>query len=342
MAIEPAGIDALPEADQVLAIVPHHAFERRAMGSPLRLTVTGVGAVAARRAWERVSADIERTEAELSRFREESDITRLNRAVLAGRAAPGGGGPWIPIPRRLLSSLVAARRAWRATDGRFDPRVLADLERLGFLGVPVLPDGRDTHNRPTMEPGEWLECDPRRGTARLTAPVDLGGIGKGLALRWAWRALRRGPGAPAGALLEAGGDLVLDGPAPDGDAWRIGIEDPCGREWPIAVLHVGRGAVVTSSVQVQRWQGEDGRVVHHLIDPLTGEPGGEGLLSVTVAGRDPAWSEIWSKTLFLCGRTRVAHAARASGLAAWWVAEDGSLEMTPAARPMTIWTASGY
>ena len=54
------------------------------------------------------------------------------------------------------------------------------------------------------------------------------------------------------------------------------------------------------------------REVHHLIHPRTGEPGGDGLLAVTVAAPDPAWSEIWSKTLFLAGRAAMRSAGTSS------------------------------
>ena len=77
--------------------------------------------------------------------------------------------------------------------------------------------------------------------------------------------------------------------------------------------------------------------MHHLLEPRTGEPGGSGLAAVTVSGPDPAWAEIWSKTLFLEGAARIGGRARAEGLAAWWVCDDGSLEMTPAARERTAW-----
>ena len=105
------------------------------------------------------------------------------------------------------------------------------------------------------------------------------------------------------------------------------------------MLHVTDGAVATSSTLVHRWTAADGRAVHHLIDPRTGEPGGAGLLAVTVAGPDPAWAEVWSKSLFLCGRDGIAALARTRGLAAWWVDADGRLEMTAAARARTIWVA---
>jgi thiamine biosynthesis lipoprotein len=79
--------------------------------------------------------------------------------------------------------------------------------------------------------------------------------------------------------------------------------------------------------------------VHHLIDPGTGQPGGGGLLSVTVAGGDPAWAEVWSKALFLAGPAGIAGLARGRGLAAWWIDLEGGLAMTPAARQRTAWTA---
>ena len=79
-------------------------------------------------------------------------------------------------------------------------------------------------------------------------------------------------------------------------------------------------------------------MVHHLIDPSTGDPGGAGLLAVTVAGTDPAWAEVWSKALFLEGWRGIGDLARGRGLAAWWVETGGELRMTPAARVMTDWT----
>jgi thiamine biosynthesis lipoprotein len=140
-------------------------------------------------------------------------------------------------------------------------------------------------------------------------------------------------------LLEAGGDLVAGGEQSAGGSWRIGVEDPSGGTLPLAVIVATNEAVTTSSVSQRRWMDGD-RVVHHLIDPRTGEPGGAGLLAVTVVGPDPAWSEIWSKTLFLEGRAGVAALARRRGLAAWWVTDENSLEMTAAGRVRTIWTAT--
>lgn len=314
------------------------------MGSPLRLAVVGATDVESRRAWAVVDAEIEAAEQAMSRHRETSDLTRANRAA----GCSTGVRHWVEVDPRLRRALAAADRAGRLTGGRFDARVFADLERLGSTGAAMAPiatprpgDGAaPSQDRPPLDPAaRWLSVDGRRPRVELAVPVDLGGIGKGLALRWAWRRLGRVVRPGIGAMLEAGGDVVLGGPSPDGGPWSVGIEDPLSAGEHVAVIAIEDGAVATSSVVVNRWRAPDGRLVHHLIDPLTGEPGGDGLLAVTVADRDPAWAEVWSKTLFLAGRAGIAQTARARGLAAWWVTVDGETEMTPAARMRTAWEA---
>ncbi len=315
------------------------------MGSPLRLTIVGALAGAATDAWREVSDEFELAEQAMSRFRESSDLTTVNRAA--------GDGRWVRVDRRLTQALVAADRAGRITDGLFDARVVADLERLGYGGVGLEPEfdagpedlAVDLPQVAGARPGwerRWLAVAPRSTAVALAQPVDLGGIGKGLALRWAWRRLERAGvvNGEGGALLEAGGDLMAGGLAPQGGPWIIAIEDPDGGLEPVATIAVPGGAVATSSILVHRWTGPDGRAVHHLLDPRTGEPGGAGLLAVSVAGPDPAWAEVWSKSLFLRGATGIAEAARARGLAAWWVLDDGRVEMTAAARARTTWLAA--
>ena len=306
------------------------------MGSPLRLTMGGTGLSSLRdieRSWTRVVASFEASEQAMSRFRDTSELTQLNR--LAGTGIVSRPSP------RLRRALAAADRAHRVTGGRFDPRVLADLDRLGYRGaaLPTVSANGDAASRPASDApldARVVQADGRRRRA-IARPVDLGGIGKGLALRWASAELVRG--GLADFLLEAGGDLVARGVDPSGEPWLIGIEDPTEATDHLAVIAVVDGAVATSSIRVHRWEA-DGRTVHHLLDPRTGEPADGGLASVTVAGPDPAWAEVWSKVLFVAGRNAIAHEARSRGLAAWWVADDGSLEMTADARRRTVWVAA--
>lgn len=322
------------------------------MGSPLRLAVGGASAEAAAAAWGAVSDEFERVEQSCSRFRPPADLVRLN--------ARAGDPAGLCVDDRLARALAAADRAHRHTGGRFDARVLGALETLGDIAIPLPPtdatlattsssDSRGGHSPSGVSQGQgWrpsgLRFDPPSNRVAVERPVDLGGIAKGLALRWGRRraldALTR-TGADVeriGLLLEAGGDLVVHGPAPQEDPWLIGIEDPGGDPEPAAVVAVTDGAICTSSVRIRAWRDPDGRPAHHLIDPATGEPGGDGLRSVTVAADDPAWAEVRSKTLFLAGPRGIGDEARSLDLAVWWIDADGELGMTPRARLLTAWT----
>ena len=269
-------------------------------------------------------------EAACTRFGSSSALVRTNRSP----------DRWHRVPRVLLDALVEAHTAHDVTGGSFDPRVERALRALGYdrslqfssgdAAVLALPTVR------ARSRGAWR---PRFRHASNEVhlrgePVDLGGIGKGLAVRWA--SARLAPLAMA-YLLEAGGDCYAAGPGPDdGLGWRIAVEDPAGGEEPVAVLRVVDRAVTTSSVRLRRWRA-GGKPVHHIVDPATGRPGGAGLLSVTTVGADPALGEVWSKSLFLAGRTRIAALARRRGLAALWVDEAGAIGTSDALAPYLMW-----
>lgn len=293
------------------------------MGSPLRLTLAGSRDPA--RAWDAVTDEFRAAEAAMTRFSPSSGLTRLN--------ATAGAGALVPVDRRLGHAVATCDRAARVTGGRFDARIVVDLERLGDDGVlQRAPHARGRRGTATR----LVRARCRDGRVAIDDPVDLGGIGKGLALRWA--ATRLEGLGERDFLLDAGGDIVARGAPPDG-AWRVAIEDPAGAIDALAIVGLGSDAIATSSVRRRRWLA-GGREVHHLIDPATGRPAAGNLLAVTVADRDPAWAEVWSKALFVAGRAAIGPLARGRGLAAWWVADDGTLGMTPAARPRTLWVAT--
>lgn len=307
----------------------------RAMGSEVTLTVVGPGP-AADEALAAARATIDQVEAACTRFRP-SPLTAAN-------ADPDA---WHAVPAALATAVLEARRSYEATGGAFDPRVLDVLLAWGHdealaggpAAVPapvwpvtLLPSGvrLPAVDRPWQprvrrrSDGWWLHLAGQ--------PIDLGGIGKGLAVRAAAEALR---GAGRGALVDAGGDIVVLGDGPAGD-WRVGVEDPAGGDAPVLVLRLRDTACATSSVHRHSWVAGD-RPVHHLVDPRTRRPGGEGLAAVTVLGPDPAWAEVWSKSLFLAGAAHVRRHAEGADLCAAWVRRDGAVGMTESFTEHVTW-----
>jgi thiamine biosynthesis lipoprotein len=266
-------------------------------------------------------------EAQCTRFDPASPLMQANAA----------SEEMVEVPPLCFAALKAAAKAYVRTAGRFDPRVHDDLRKLGYTksmgfetgGVAV--EGVDVDSRPELPRWEPTFDEPARRVRLGGHRVDLGGIGKGLAVRWASAVLRR---TTDNFLIEAGGDCYAAGYAPDGGAWRIGVEDPTGAPEPLLVLGVSERAVTTSSIRVRRWTAGEA-AMHHLIDPRTGLPGGDGMLAVTVVGADPADAEVDAKVLFLEGRDGIEAAAAPS--AACWVAADRSLGSTAAFERYVLW-----
>lgn len=250
---------------------------------------------------------------------------------------------WHQAPAVLYNAIVEASIAHQRTAGRFDPRVLGDLIALGYNRTLAFSTGDVATPKPAARrsvgspPGPWR---PRfRGGSLeilLGDAVDLGGIGKGLAVRWSGQQLAK---VTNNYLVEAGGDCYCAGVAPDGDRWRVGVEDPSGGDEPLAVLSLSDRAATTSSVRLRHWRAGD-EIVHHLIDPRTGRPGGQDLVAVTVVGKDPAAAEIDSKVLFLAGRGQIARTARRRGIAALWVDEHGEINSSENMRRYVLWQRS--
>jgi len=310
------------------------AFE--SMASPIALTVVDPGPDAAAhldRA-ERVVRDVERT---CSRFDPTSALSRVNLEP----------DRWHDVPVTLAAAVAEAARAHRETDGLFDPRVLDVLLGWGYDSSLPFASGTVDRGAAGVPDVSGPDVDAARAPWRPEVsesaagwrlrlggtPIDLGGIGKGLAARWAAAELA---GAGAGFAADLGGDCAFGGVGPDGGLWRVGVEDPTGQAELVLVLDLTDTGCATSSTRLRRWRA-GGVPVHHLVDPRTRRPGGEGLLAVTVVDPDPAWSEVWSKSVFLAGATDVRARAEELGLAAAWVRADGSVGTTSALDARVVW-----
>lgn len=247
-------------------------------------------------------------EAELSRFRATSGLSRLNAAA--------GRGPQrvSPTMQHVLGQALAAARA---SDGIFDPTVLPALQRAGYDrsfelviaqgSVPLAaapPNGKHTLSKHEDEPARpssgWQQVilDPIDGMVTLPAGLglDLGGIAKGWAVDRAAEQL----GVHGAALIDAGGDIRASA-APGGRPWPVAIADPFDDTRDLGVLYLGEGAVATSTVGRRHWQ-HKGRSMHHLIDPRCGEPCRSDLHTVTVLAPTAVQAEVAAKVALILGQ----------------------------------------
>jgi FAD:protein FMN transferase len=275
----------------------------RAMGTTVELFLAREPEGGSKEAFDGAEREFERLEALLSRFRPESELSRLNAA---GRLAAG---------EDLLAVVELALEARERTSGRFDPTVHDALVQAGYDRTfeEVAPNGRTAATLPARC-GGGVTVDRARGRIELEPGVrlDLGGIGKGYAADRAAAILSEaGP-----ALVDAGGDIAAVG-RPDSLGWRIGVETPA----VTMTLALGDGAVATSGRDRRRWR-RNGVEQHHLIDPATGRPAVGDLRRATVVARTAVEAETLAKALFLAGEHDAVVEAEAAGVPCVLVTED--------------------
>jgi thiamine biosynthesis lipoprotein len=266
------------------------------MGTEIELLVEADEATSALAAAEE---EFHRLEALLSRFRDDSELSRLNAA---GSLAAG------PDLLRVVELALAAKAR---TDGRFDIAIHDALVAAGYdrsFEFVVADDATPVHS-PVRRSGG---VEVRDGVIFLDDGVrlDLGGIGKGYACERAAEIL-----ATAGpCLVNAGGDI-----ATRAGAWTVAVETAAE---PLTLELSGGSALATSGRDLRRWR-RAGRELHHLIDPTTGLPSASDLLRVTAVDRDAVDAEVAAKALFLAGADAAHAEADRLGLPAVLVTRDG-------------------
>lgn len=265
-------------------------------------------------------------EQRLSRFRDNSELSRLNRAQ----------GEWIPVSPVMWDVVDAAFHAAARTDGLVSPALLEALEATGYdrsfeliRGDNAGADQRErvTQAR-TASPSRVLSWwaitrDARTHALRLPRGMrlDLGGIAKGWAADRAAALLSSaGP-----ALVDAGGDIAVSGPLADGAPWSIGVANPIAPDTDLELLLLRQGGVATSGRDYRRWR-HGGVWQHHLLDPRTGRPATTDVLSATVVASTACDAEAAAKVALILGsRDGLAWLDARPALAGLLVLEDGPI-----------------
>jgi thiamine biosynthesis lipoprotein len=249
-----------------------------AIGTTVRLVVTEPDALAEAAALTREHLAV--LDRAASRFRPDSEVSRLARAAAHGPAS-------LTVSPVLAGCVRAALRAARLTDGLVDPTVGRAVEHSGYDEDLAAVRARGAGPRPWPPAARvhgWRSVSVDPVTDRVEVPrgclLDLGATAKAhsadvLAERLAAR-------LPGGVLVNLGGDIALGGSAPAG-GWQVGVEDAEGRVVQVLALHAGQ-AVATSSTRLRTWVAPDGGTRHHIIDPRTGSTAPATWAQVTCVG----------------------------------------------------------
>jgi FAD:protein FMN transferase len=253
----------------------------------------------------------------LSRFRYDSELTRLNQTC----ERP------VQVSQALWDVFQLAQEAERTTNGLVTPTVLNAMIRAGYdRTFDDLPHFATTLTDSVETTAAPLTAIPFNEADRtITLPpgigLDFGGVAKGWAAHQAMKRLQiEGP-----ALIDAAGDIAISGPRADGSPWQIGMADPFHKGEEIETLFLNACGVATSGKDRRRWLRE-GVLKHHIINPLTNQPAETDVLTVTVIAPNVMLAEAAAKAAFIQGsRTGLEWVESHPEFAALFILDDGRM-----------------
>ncbi len=287
-----------------------------AMDTVMKIKAYGSGGQAAA---EQVQDTVQELESLLSRTQEGSEVSAINDQA----------GQDVTVSDVTGQLIAAACDYSQRTSGAFDITIAPVSSAWGFTSESYQVPGQQALAQLLQRVGsDQISASPETDAGdylvRIGAhqAIDLGGIAKGYASDRA-ESIFRAAGIDSG-LVYLGGNVYAHGGKTDGSAWVVAVQDPNHTEDYAALISVQDSYAVTSG-GYQRYFEENGKTYHHILDPKTGCPADNGLLSVTVVadangadlGTQPGngtMCDALSTALFVMGEEQALDFWRSSGL----------------------------
>jgi thiamine biosynthesis lipoprotein len=286
--------------------------EEAIMGTRVAVELWSEDAALATRAMEAVIAEMRRTDALMSTYKPESQLSAVNAHAFERP---------VTVDPEIIEVVTRSFDFSRMSAGAFD---------VTYASVGYLYDYR-AHRRPSGEQVaaalptidyRQVQVDRERNTIRFLRKgvrIDLGGIAKGYAVDRSIDRLR--DLGIEHAMVNAGGDTRLLGDR-RGKPWIVGVRDPRNEGRMVTRLPLENEAISTSG-DYERYFEEDGVRYHHILVPGTGDVA-RAVRSATVIGPDATLTDGLSTTVFVLGVERgMELVSRLPGVEAVIVDKDG-------------------
>ncbi|ONF45192.1 FAD:protein FMN transferase ApbE [Marinobacter lutaoensis] len=277
---------------------------------------------------EGIEQALETVDAAMSTWREDSELSRLNRLEDQSR--------WVSVSEPLYEVLAKAQEVSRLTDGAFDVTIGPVVNLWGFgpeARPEHVPDEAELATMLARTGYEKLElrADPPAVRANPAQYIDLSAIAKGYGVDVVARYLD-GEGVAA-YLVEIGGEVRVRGRKPNGDAWRLAIEQPVSESRQVNRVVALTGKAMATSGDYRNYYESDGHRYSHTIDPATGRPITHNLASVTVIADDCMTADALATGFDVMGYEKAAALATRENIPAYFIVrtKDGfETHQTPA------------
>ncbi|MBI1341361.1 MAG: FAD:protein FMN transferase [Terrimonas sp.] len=238
---------------------------------------------------------LDRIDSSLSVYKPYSLISRFNRS---DKGITMDDHFWIVLKKSL--------QTYRDTRGLFDITVAPLVQAWGF-GVKrtdTLPGNKQLDQIKTCVGSRYLKV--KNNFLRKTKPcvtLDMNGIAQGYSVDVLAEFLERN--GIHDYIAELGGEIRVKGRRqPSGEKFRVGIESPAEDEFENhsiqKIIMMDQGAITTSG-SYRKYYESDGRKITHLINPITGYPIQNEMISVTVYAKDAITADAFDNALMLMG-----------------------------------------
>lgn len=264
-----------------------------------------------------VAKQLEHVDALMSTYREDSELSALNRHDSSDGFA---------VSPETFAVLAEAQEVSRATSGAFDITVGPLVDAWGFgPSATAEPPAPDTFARLQRITGwQKLTLDEATRTVRKSSQgirCDLSAIAKGYAVDQIARAIK-----DLGCrdyMVDVGGEVRVAGLNAAGEPWRIGIERPDAAGRVVhRILQVTDSGVATSG-DYRNFRMEGERRISHVLDPRIGEPVATGVASATVLHDSAMRADAFATALLVLGEREGIAVAEREGLAVLLLLRDG-------------------
>lgn len=237
--------------------------------------------------------EINRLDALLSTGKKDSEIGQIN-ANNGGQLSEDGA---VLMERSL--------ELYKSTNGAFDVAIYPVMRAWGFTdGNYQVPDADTLKATLELVDPSLIDYDKETSTVSFKkdgVQIDLGGIAKGYTSSRIMDIYKE-KGVTSG-LVNLGGNAQVFGTKPDGSLWRVAVQSPDSEDEYLGVLETKDKAIITSG-GYERYFEKDGVTYHHIIDPSTGYPADNGLISVTIVSADGTLADGLSTSLFVMGKDK--------------------------------------
>ena len=233
----------------------------------------------------------------LSATVEGSDIWNINH----------NAGTYVSVSEETVSLITAALTYSAISDGTVDPTIgaLSSLWNFGSSSNELIPEADAISKALTHVDYQTVSVkDGQIALSDADASIDLGFIAKGyIGEQMKAFLIDRGVGS---ALINLGGNVVAIGTKPDGDAFRVGIQDPFAKSGTAALVIELSDKSAVSAGNYERYFEKDGIRYHHILSTQSGYPANSGLSQVTIISGDSTQADALSTLCFILGYEKAA------------------------------------